>query len=249
MTDTRMSGGKIQPKANFFDLPREVRDLIYAYFPYLAAVHINQDPSKVLQPNISKICRQMRKEALEVFYSRNNFFLDLRGWKAASYPRLWTPRKIFEEWVTAIGDENAAHLRNISFFSHTFRINVKISPEKPHSLALKFRTPETKADVAEGAPRSYTFSIAAKHAENGLRRVLDNIEVNACDREISAKDIQSICDAVDTIQPFLCKRMTLGYQGAYLHYDQPIEEWPSTEMHRQKCDDCGYHRYERDLNI
>ena len=58
----------LKQPTHFFDLPQEVRDMIYAYFPYLASIHINQDPSKVLQPAISRVCRRLRKESLDVFY-------------------------------------------------------------------------------------------------------------------------------------------------------------------------------------
>ena len=232
---------------HFFDLPQEVRDMIYAYFPYLASIHINQDPSIVTQPNVSKVCRRMRKESLDVFYGRNKFFLDLRGWKHASYPRSWTPRIIFEQWVTAIGEQNAARLKSLSFFSHNFRVNVRVSNEKPPSLLLRFRTSRIKAEIAEGVPSWYTFDVAAQRAESGLRRVLDDIqESHAQRRGLNVDDTLKICSAVDKIQPFLCRRVNLGWQGTVLLKDDlGMDQWPDTNAHLDKCDDCGYHRYTR----
>lgn len=237
---------KSNSATHFFDLPQEVRDMVYAYFPYLASIHINQDPSIVVQPALSQACRRMRKESLDVFYGKNNFFLDLRGWKSSSYPRKWTPRMIFENWVTAIGNDNAARLRNLSFFSHNFRVNVRVSNERPPTLLLKFRTNLTKAEVAEGVPSSYTFAIAARRAESGLQRLLEGMQANTSKRGLSVENIKTICWAVDMIQPFLCRRINLGYQGAVLLEDDvPIYQWPRISAHLDKCDDCGYHRYTR----
>ena len=247
MDSSMVAQDAIKPKPHFFDLPQEVRDMIYAYFPYLAYIHINQDPTKVAQPNISKICRRMRRECLDVFYGRNKFFLDIRGWKDASYPREWTPSIIFQRWITAIGDENAARLRSLSFFSHNhFSVNVKISKEAPLALALRFRTDATKAEVAEGAPPGYNSDIAAERAEKAFRHVLDDIEEKNHVGPITVDDIMTICNTVDTIQPFLCRRMNLGFQGALLLKDDPdMSRWPDTEAHLDKCDDCGYHRFTR----
>ena len=232
----------------FFDLPREIRDFIYAQFPYLASIHINQDPTKgLLQPNISKVCRRMRNESLDIFYSRNKFFLDLRGWKGASYPRKWTPLDIFERWITAIGDTNAKSIRSVSFFSHNFSANIKVSPEKPPTLSLRFRTNTTNAELAEGVPVTYSFDIAARRAETSLRFLLEDLQQQLRDRSLNVGDIKMLCSAVNGVQPFLCRRMNLGYLGAVLLNDRPtLQEWPRTHAHLNKCDDCGYHRFTRE---
>lgn len=227
-------------RIHFFDLPQEVRDMIYARFPGLASIHINQDPSKgALQPSLSQVCWRMRKESLDVFYGKNNFFLDLRGWKGSIYPRKWTPKTIFEQWITAIGNDNAARLRNLKFYSHNFSVNVRISNEKPPTLLLKFRTFLSKAEVAEGVPSSYNFATATRRAEDGLRRLLDDIQrKTSAQRGLSVDDFKTIYWAVDKIQPFLCRRISLGYQGAVLPEDDvPIAKWPRTSNHLDKCDD------------
>lgn len=227
-------------RIHFFDLPQEVRDMIYARFPGLASIHINQDPSKgALQPSLSQVCWRMRKESLDVFYGKNNFFLDLRGWKGSIYPRKWTPKTIFEQWITAIGNDNAARLRNLKFYSHNFSVNMRISNEKPPTLLLKFRTFLSKAEVAEGVPSSYNFASAARRAEDGLRRLLDEIQrKTSAHRGLSVDDFKTIYWAVDKIQPFLCRRISLGYQGAILAEDDvPIAKWPRTLKHLDKCDD------------
>lgn len=231
---------------HFLDLPQEVRDMIYAYFPYLASIHVNQDPEKVLQPSISKVCHRIRKESLDVFYGRNKFFLDLRGWKHASYPRKWTPQMVLERWINAIGDENAARIRSLSFFSYSFRLNVKISNDTPPTLTLRFRTTPTRVEVAEFVPSWYTFDVAAARAEKGLKQMLQDIETKTQERPLNVDDFITISRAVENVQPFLCKRMSLGYKGAVLlKDDMSVEEWPNAETHLEKCDECGYHRFNR----
>ena len=143
----------MQIMAHFFDLPQEIRDMIYAYFPYQASIHINQDPIKLLQPNISEVSRLGREESLNVFYGRNKFVLDLRGWKDSSYPRRWSPFDIFNHWITAIGDENTARLRHLTFISHDFRVVIKISNDVRPSFGLKVRTNTAKAEVADQIPK------------------------------------------------------------------------------------------------
>ena len=234
---------------HFFDLPPEVRDMVYAYFPYLAAIHINQDPSKLVQPNASKVNRQMREEALNVFYGRNKFVLDIRGWKHDSYPRQWTPFEVFEHWIMAIDNENATRIRNLTFVSHSFRVNVKISNELPQSIAVIMRTNPDKTEVADSVPPCYTFEVAAKRAEKGLRHIIENVHADSGRKALHSSDFLEIAMAVEKIQPFLCRRMTLGYQGAaLLKDDDSPDRWPSTSKHKDKCDGCRYHRYTRAEN-
>lgn len=219
--------------------------MIYAYFPYLASIHINQDPSKLVQPNMSMANKLMREEALNVFYGRNKFVLDLRGWKHQAYPKLWTPFEVFSHWITAIGDANAARIRNLTFFSHNFRVNVKISNEVPQTIALKLRTNPGKTEVADSVPSWYTFELAAERCEKGLREIIDSIQADCGKRSLTAADFLRISSGVDSIQPFLCRRMTLGYHGAALLRPAPTDLWPSTRIHKDKCDDCGYYRNSR----
>ena len=151
----------------------------------------------------------MRNECLDAFYSGNKYFLDLRGWKSEKYPRSWTPWKIFQEWISAIREQNASRLRSISFFSHNFRVNVKISNEKPAKIALKFRTsPEPMGtEVATGVPPKYSFNVAARRAEQGFRIELDRIERDVGFGNLhglTVDNVKDICTAVDNIQPYLC---------------------------------------------
>lgn len=228
-----------ESRIHFFDLPQEVRDMIYARFPGLASIHINQDPCKgALQPPLSQVSTRMRQECLDVFYGRNNFFLDLRGWKSTVFPKKWTPGTIFERWITTIGEENVARLRSLKFYSHNFSVNVRLSNESPPTLTMKFRTFISKAEVGEGVSSSYDFATAARRAEYGLRRLLNWIQKKTKKRGLSIHDLKTIFWAVDMAQPFLCRRISLGYQGAVLrHDDVPVSQWPSVADHLDKCDD------------
>ncbi|KAK6389706.1 hypothetical protein LTR65_006188 [Meristemomyces frigidus] len=241
--------------ATFFSLPQEVRDMIYIYWPKIAWIDVTQSfpqnniivdrehDKSVLQPNISRVSRRMRKECLDVFYGKNKFLLDLRGWKHDHYPKRWTPLMIFEHWFDAIGDESAGRLRSLSFMSHNFSAHVRMSNEAPQ-LSLKFRPGPSKPELAENVPLNYTFSLAAKRAEEGLRSVLDDIQARTQGQPLRVDDIKRICRVVDSIQPYLCKRSALGYQGAIMP-SSDITQWSDTAAHLNKCDDCGYHRFTR----
>ncbi|KAK0935730.1 hypothetical protein LTR48_001156 [Friedmanniomyces endolithicus] len=170
---------------HFFDLPTEVRDMIYARLPGVAWVDITQahprvgrsnrqNDKSVNQPTASKVCRHMRQECLDVFYGKNNFLLDLRGWQHRSYPRKWTPPVIFERWISSIGNENAGRLRSLSFMSHNFSVHIAVSKQAPN-LALKFHSKSEGKYSFENAPLGYTFEIAASRAEQGLRSKLDQM--------------------------------------------------------------------------
>ena len=151
--------------------------------------------------------------------------------------------------MTAIGDDNAARIRSLSFFSHNFRLNVKISKDNPPSLSLKFRTTPTKVEIAEFVPSWYTFNVAAERAENGLKRLLEGVQEKSRRRPVNVNDFLAISATVGRIQPFLCRRMNLGYQGAVLLKEGlSVDEWPDTDAHLDKCDDCGYHRFTRGMD-
>lgn len=242
---------------HFFDLPQEVRDMIYIYWPKIAWIDVaqtfpyNHSPTdrehdkSVLQPNISRVSRRMRHECLDVFYGRNKFLLDLRGWKHQDYPKRWTPLQIFEHWLAAIGDANAARVRSLSFWSHNFSAHVRVAfEEECPRLAMKFRPTGSKPELAENVPGEYSYGVACRRAELGLRGVLDGIEARRKGRSLDAGDLIRICRAVERIQPFLCKRCNLGYQNAILHSGD-MSKWPDTAAHLNKCDDCGYHRFTR----
>jgi hypothetical protein len=188
----------------------------------------------------------MRRESLDVFYGRNLFFIDLRGWKGANIPHRWTPRQIFDHWITAIGDESTARLRNITFNSHYFRFNIRVSHEKPPTLTLRFNATPGSAEIADGVPLSYTFGAAVRRAEQGLRMLLSEIQEDLLERPATVEDFKKLCSAAETIQPFLCRRMNLGFQGTYLLDDDvSMNAWPDTHAHLMRCDDCGYHRLTR----
>ena len=251
MTDSKPCNNAIMEvpgRINFFDLPAELRDMIYAYFPYQAFIPITQAPSKLQQPATAYVSRRMRREALAVFYARNRFTLDLRGWKDPSYPKLWTPAKIFEAWITAIGDTNAGSLRSLIFHAANFRVNFNISTELPITITWSLRTNLTRAETAERVPSDYTFPVATKRAKSALDILITSVQTRARNqnRRLTSEDIDGLCAAVSGIQPFLCTRVGLGFQDAMLEReDMHVLEWPDLQPHMDKCDDCGYLRYQK----
>lgn len=114
-------------------LPPELRDRIYEY-----VVTPGKDPLNRLTPNketrISinvsrgrplardldlryfRICRQMREEISEIFYSKNIFtiitkYLDLDS--ESTFDQLLKPFSGFSSWLEKIGKKNVAHLTHI----------------------------------------------------------------------------------------------------------------------------------------
>ncbi|EMC99787.1 hypothetical protein BAUCODRAFT_30196 [Baudoinia panamericana UAMH 10762] len=168
-------------------LPQEVRDKVYRLFPGVAWIDVAQTfpgvtPFSVEQPALSKTSRQVRKECLDVFYSKNKFLFDLRGWKHDNYPPRWTPLNIYEKWITAIGDDNVARLRSLSIVSQNFRVHLTVSAEQPQ-LSFKFTFTWSKpVETADGVPPHLGFEGVMKHAPEGLQRVLDEIHASSPDR-------------------------------------------------------------------
>ncbi|GAB7360030.1 hypothetical protein MBLNU230_g7553t1 [Neophaeotheca triangularis] len=231
-----------------FDLPREIRDLIYLHYPGYAWVDLMQMPVLALQPWTSFVSRQMRKESLEAFYSRKTYLIDLRGWKSDKYPGSWTPRTICNRWLEAIGDENAGCLRSLFFYSHNFTAHVKIENKQP-GITLRFRARTgVKVDTVEGVTHNYTFELAAERARERIGKMFVKMSAERAgqdDQLLKAEDIKLMCEMFERVQPFLCCRNNiLGSCGAVLLElsENDPETWPNTESHLNDCDHCGYHR-------
>ncbi|TKA42933.1 hypothetical protein B0A54_07149 [Friedmanniomyces endolithicus] len=151
----------------------------------------------------------MRKECLDVFYGKNNFLLDLRGWMDCSYPEKWTPLMIFERWIDAIGNENAGRLRSLNFMGHSFSVHIRVSKQAPQ-LASKFHTMPSYEDWIEVAPPGYTFELAACRAEQGLRTTLDNIATERAGKPLRVDDINKnkLTDPNGQIPRFIRDRLS-----------------------------------------
>lgn len=170
--------------------------------------------------------------------------LDMRGWKHAAWPKSWTPIDIFYKWIAAIGDENAARLRQISFYLHNFAVHYTLSsdPEKPRIMA-KFRQTRsnlTSIEVSEDAPRGYTFEMAIKRAERRLACMVEGMAGEIGSHPLEVVDIRRLCDIVESLKPALCTRMGVGYKRAVIHED-PTEPIPGGG-HMAVCNECGYYR-------
>ncbi|KAL2354567.1 hypothetical protein BJ546DRAFT_1061580 [Cryomyces antarcticus] len=103
----------------FLKLPPELRNAIYARVVVLWApiwVHTLHTTSKqVLQPPLSRVCKQVRAECLAVFYSCNAFEGLL----------LFPPHCGVLAWLTRIGRTNCATLRQL-----------RIDARQPHNPQL-----------------------------------------------------------------------------------------------------------------
>ncbi|KAI6800214.1 hypothetical protein KC332_g621 [Hortaea werneckii] len=239
-------------RTNFFDLPQEVRDIIYTYWPKTAWIDVTQSypcntqtinrehDKSVLQPNISRVSKRMREESLAVFYGKNKFLIDLRGWKHPAYPKDWTPLTIVTRWIHAIGDENAARLRHLSFVSYSFSLHVAISYEDENpKIAVKLRPFDDNPKLAKNVPSGYSMAVAHSYAGQGMRWMLDEIESRRVGaRRLTAADVVEICRNVERIRPFLCTRRSLGFRRAVLPSGDP-GTWPTAKTHLKKCHVCG----------
>lgn len=236
----------------FFDLPQEVRDIIYTYWPKTAWIDVTQSypcntqtvnrehDKSVLQPNISRVSHRMREESLDVFYGKNKFLIDLRGWKHPEYPDTWTARTIVTKWLHAIGDDNAARLRHLSFVSHSFSLHIAISYEDENpKIVMKLRPFDDNPRLAKNVPSGYSIEVAHCYAGQGMRSMLDEIESRrAGARRLTAADMVEICRSVERIRPFLCTRRSLGFRRAVLTSGDP-GLWPTVKAHLKKCHVCG----------
>ncbi|KAK4944700.1 hypothetical protein LTR10_015870 [Elasticomyces elasticus] len=101
----------------FMDLPPELRNRIHEYtvsyydtlnLPELPAAAINLVYELPLQPMITRVSRQLRKETLSMFYATNRFFLNL---DQVPDRELMAGTFIASKWLRAIGATNAEHIK------------------------------------------------------------------------------------------------------------------------------------------
>lgn len=240
-----------EQQTTFLSLPPEIRNRIYALIPHQAWLSVNCDPAKLKQPALAAVNREVRAECLAVFYSQNKFVLDLRGWNDACYPKLWTPARIFAAWILAIGDVNAGRLRSLTVFAANFRVVVVIEGDGervPVRMGLKLRLNKAQPNIADSTSPPYPFEVAGQRVESAMRVAIAEIERRAKEekRRFTAIDIHDLNRTVGKLQPFMCTRMGLGFMGAVLDRDGMGEdEWPNTDAHLNKCNDCGYLHYKK----
>lgn len=116
------------------------------------------------------------------------------------------------------------------------------------TIEWNLRTNLTDIEAAERVLSEYSFVVATQRAKSALAILIHLIEKRARDqdRRLTAQDIIDLCSAVSGIQPFLCTRVGLGYQGAVLEREEmSVIEWPDLRSHLEKCDDCGYLRCQK----
>ncbi|KAI7353561.1 hypothetical protein KC354_g11475 [Hortaea werneckii] len=187
-------------RTNFFDLPQEVRDIIYTYWPKTAWIDVTQP-----------------------------------------YPcNTQTINREHDKWIHAIGDENAARLRHLSFVSYSFSLHVAISYEDENpKIAVKLRPFDDNPKLAKSVPSGYSMAVAHSYASQGMRWMLDEIESRRVGaRGLTAADVAEICRSVERIRPFLCTRRSLGFRKAVLPSGDP-GTWPTAKAHLKKCHVCG----------
>lgn len=93
----------------FLDLPEELRLMVYSLVVIDDEFFIWPDsPTGAEQPDISMVCRQLRKEVLPVFYGGNTFAIDIGPQKTYATPNKKAKQKLspigaLEKWAKVIG--------------------------------------------------------------------------------------------------------------------------------------------------
>ncbi|KAF7190482.1 hypothetical protein HII31_08196 [Pseudocercospora fuligena] len=229
-------------KTQFFDLPLEVRDMVYSHFCPYRWFDIVLMPDKILQPGTSRVSRQMRKESLDVFYGKGIWLHDMRGWKNSSYPKTWTPQTIFMKWIGAIGDENAARIRRLRFYHHTFNLLITIGDEQPRvSFRLRNNRPGTEVELAEDAPKGYSFGEALRRAELRIGVIIAQMNEETRSGPLTVRAIEGLYAQVEMLKPSLCSRTGVGWKGAVFN-EYELGEAKNFRQHQDSCSECAYYR-------
>ncbi|CZT22167.1 uncharacterized protein RCC_08036 [Ramularia collo-cygni] len=222
------------------DLPREIRDKIYEYSRTFSWIDIANMPKEIHQPSITKVSHQIRDEALDVFYGRNRFMLDLRNHIHSSYHPL-TPPQILTRWITAIGDANTSRLRILSFYVYNFAVHFTIlppSPSQPMSISLRFKQTRSSMDVADDAGPAYSAKLAVWRAEAYLQNAVQMLVQEIGGRGLVADDVLRLENFVEDVKPALCTRNGVGWKGAILTGD--VRKQPEVRKHLEACAECRY---------
>lgn len=96
----------------FLDLPTEIRNRIYEYVeacaplqgPILPSICQHHNVRLAVQPKVTKVSRQLRNEAIPIFYASNKFEVHIHR----------CDFQFFFDWMDKIGFDNRKHLRNVS---------------------------------------------------------------------------------------------------------------------------------------
>jgi hypothetical protein len=113
---------------HFFDLPRELREHVYchavkmptelfvgvvpvdAYVPGFDTGFFTSDKKKPFQPSMTRVNRQLRAEALPLFYKVNDFVASLHSRSIGIFDE-GDQRAAFLRWCRAIGPKNMLDIR------------------------------------------------------------------------------------------------------------------------------------------
>lgn len=98
----------------FLRLPAELRNSIYELVVvWEAPIRVkalgtpdspSHVPTLVVQPELARTCRAIRREVLPIFYGMNNFLIGVYG---------LCDTFLAEDWLTAIGGRNRELMRNV----------------------------------------------------------------------------------------------------------------------------------------
>ncbi|EME83564.1 uncharacterized protein MYCFIDRAFT_174995 [Pseudocercospora fijiensis CIRAD86] len=242
-TDTVMNDAdkerESNAETNFFDLPLEVRDMVYSHFCPYRWFDIVLMPHEILAPGTSRVSRQMRKESLDLEGEE-----DQADANSNSQPdgymtcEAWTPQTIFVKWIRAIGDENAARIQRLRFYHHNFNLLIAIGDEQPRiSFKLRNNRPGTEVQLAQDAPKGYSFSEALRRAERRTGIIIAQINEEIGSGPLTVHAIEDLYAQIEMLKPSLCSRAGVGWKGAVLNESGEASDF---RQHQESCGDCAY---------
>ncbi|KAK5113168.1 hypothetical protein LTR85_010986 [Meristemomyces frigidus] len=111
----------------FFDLPAEVRVMIYAECRPAFAINIASRAAlgTSRQQSLLRAHPVIRREFVDFYYQNNVFWLDVWSVGDAKLRAAW------QTWFATLDERDAAAMRRVKFYAEHFSILVKLAPEAP----------------------------------------------------------------------------------------------------------------------
>lgn len=161
--------------------------------------------------------------------------LDMRH-SMTAWGESWKPSDVFYHWIAAIGDENAARLRKVSFYLYNFSVHFSLhsGTNKPRIIAKLRDTTATVFKANQNNPNAYTMGVAMGRAEKRLAFVVQRMLLENDNRRLDSGDICKLCDLVVSLGPALCRN----------HYGPEVDDDPSKPIPKYQdvglCHSCSY---------
>jgi hypothetical protein len=147
MTETPTPSGAMKRKTGFFDLPGELRNIIYELYKPYVAVQIGcimQNPQGMRDNALCKAHPALMTEYKGYYYTNSTFMLDIRDsptmydYRSHADTECW---KQWAAWLRVLTDEEIGLIRKLRFYTELHVVDVLLpgKKEKPQKLAVEIR--------------------------------------------------------------------------------------------------------------